>query len=674
MNSNKIERYARSCGWVFVLGVTVLLLGACAGSVSRLKDESLQDGRADGAAGGRPPSDYRAYVAFLRATDLDRVGEVRQAEKWLRKALDYDPGSPTLYLRHGAVLAELRRFDDAIEETRRAIELDPTHYVAYLQLGDLLQTVSKPEAAEQAFRKAIEIDPDREDGYLDLAYLYRVREDSEKGLEVLEELRARHGTLSVRATLLEAALYKDLDRRGEAEAAFLYVLDEYPELRQAQKALLDLYLLDGDLHVAADRLEKVYQARPWMTWIPAALVEIYARLGDVEAINRHLKAEEETDAELAEELRLQAVDQLATRREFDKAMAVLEPMLDESTENYWALFYAGYLYARRQDLDKALEMYARIPVTSELYPDALESRALTLDEMGRVDEAVSLLESYLQEEPDADDVKYTLIGIYSRAKQYRKAMEAIDAILAVRPEEPRAIVQKAFVLDETGRTDDAVALLKEKIRTRKDHIRFYEALALILADSGKVQEAIGVLQDALKVDPENISLRFSLGTYYSRLEMHDEAIAQMRKILELDENNSEALNFIGYTWAELGIRLDDAEVLIKRALELDPNNGYITDSLGWVYFKKQEYERAVTTLERAVQLITREPIIVEHLGDAYLEVGERAKALEAYRRAAREILEEERPDPADVERITQKRDRLERELAGEERSSDGTKP
>ncbi len=353
-------------------------------------------------------------------------------------------------------------------------------------------------------------------------------------------------------------------------------------------------------------------------------------------------------------------------------MAVLEPMLTESTENYWALFYAGYLDASRGDMDEALEMYARIPVTSELYPNALENRALVLNDMGRTDEAIALLEAYLEEEPDADDVKYALIGIYTQTKQYDKALGAIAHVLEQRPDEPRAIVQKAFVLEETGRVEEAIALLREKIGKRSDYTRYYEALALILADGDRLDEAIDVLHEALKVDPDNISLRFSLGTYYGRLEKHDEAIAQMQKILEQDENNSEALNFIGYTWAELGVRLDDAEVLIKRALELDPDNGYITDSLGWVYYKKHDYERAVTTLERAVQLITSEPIIVEHLGDAYLEIGEREKALDAYRRASREILEEERPDPADVERITHKRDRLERELAGLAPQEDGT--
>ncbi len=291
MNSPMVPLRSRHFVLLLMFGAGATLWSGCAGRIARIKDESLTKSAVEAT---RPvsstPSDYRAYVAFLRATDLDRVGETKQAEKWLKKAIDYDPGSPTLQLRYGSILAEQQKLDKALEATRTAIAMDPADYEARLQLGDLLQIDSQFDAAEKAYRDAIALAPEREEAYLDLAYLYRVEDDPEQGLQVLEKLRELNGTLSVRPTLLEAALYKDLDKRVEAEAAFLFVLDEYPELRVAQKALFDLYLLDGDLEAAARRLEAVYAERPWMDWIPRALIELYARLGDVEAINRHLRA------------------------------------------------------------------------------------------------------------------------------------------------------------------------------------------------------------------------------------------------------------------------------------------------------------------------------------------------------------------------------------------------
>ena len=68
-------------------------------------------------------------------------------------------------------------------------------------------------------------------------------------------------------------------------------------------------------------------------------------------------------------------------------------------------------------------------------------------------------------------------------------------------------------------------------------------------------------------------------------------------MIRLDPKNANALNYLGYTYADLGTNLDEAEKLIKEALNYKPDDGYITDSLGWVYYKKGLYENAVEMLE-----------------------------------------------------------------------------
>jgi len=66
---------------------------------------------------------------------------------------------------------------------------------------------------------------------------------------------------------------------------------------------------------------------------------------------------------------------------------------------------------------------------------------------------------------------------------------------------------------------------------------------------------------------------------------------------------------------------------------LKADDGYITDSLGWVYFKKGEFEKAVTELEKAQQLAPDDPVITEHLGDAYAKRNASEKAIQMYERA-----------------------------------------
>ena len=107
----------------------------------------------------------------------------------------------------------------------------------------------------------------------------------------------------------------------------------------------------------------------------------------------------------------------------------------------------------------------------------------------------------------------------------------------------------------------------------------------------------------------------------------------MRKVIELDPKHANAMNYLGYTYADLGQNLDEAERLIKEALKYKPNDGYITDSLGWVYYKKGQFDKALKYLKKAVELVPDDPIMLEHMGDAYLKLNDRPNALKYYQKS-----------------------------------------
>ncbi|MGZ6079922.1 MAG: tetratricopeptide repeat protein, partial [Myxococcaceae bacterium] len=139
---------------------------------------------------------------------------------------------------------------------------------------------------------------------------------------------------------------------------------------------------------------------------------------------------------------------------------------------------------------------------------------------------------------------------------------------------------------------------------------------------------------------------YALATAYDRQGDADKALAQMRAVLALHADNAAAMNFIGYLLAQKRKDLPEAERLVLRALELRPDTGSFLDSLGWVYFQRGEYQRAVEALERASQLEPDEPVILEHLGDAYREASRRTDAVSAWRRAIEVLtLDPEAADP-----------------------------
>jgi tetratricopeptide (TPR) repeat protein len=169
-------------------------------------------------------------------------------------------------------------------------------------------------------------------------------------------------------------------------------------------------------------------------------------------------------------------------------------------------------------------------------------------------------------------------------------------------------------------------------------------LSSLYEKGDQLENALEVLMKAHEFDEKNIELLFQMGIVNDKLGEFEETVRLMREVITLKPEHADALNYLGYTFADRGIHLDEALQLIQKALQLKPDSGYITDSLGWVYYKKGEYEKAVTELEKAIEMTPDDPIITEHLGDGYLKVNLLEKALELYERALQLKPKEEQVD------------------------------
>src|SRR5258708_12141482 len=100
-------------------------------------------------------------------------------------------------------------------------------------------------------------------------------------------------------------------------------------------------------------------------------------------------------------------------------------------------------------------------------------------------------------------------------------------------------------------------------------------------------------------DPKNDKFHFTLGAALDFFFFKEKTAYEMKKAIELNPANAQALNYLGYSYAEKGTNLGEAEKLIKRALDIEPEDGFYVDSLGWVYYQKGDYNRAAKQLARA---------------------------------------------------------------------------
>jgi tetratricopeptide (TPR) repeat protein len=218
-----------------------------------------------------------------------------------------------------------------------------------------------------------------------------------------------------------------------------------------------------------------------------------------------------------------------------------------------------------------------------------------------------------------------------------------------------AIVQlhRAALVDRLGRSDDAMHDLERLARDYPDSPLPDEQRGDILRSKQKFPDAAVAYDRAIARVPHPAAsdwvLFYDRGVAEERSHLWQKAEADFHHALELSPDQPFVLNYLGYSWADMGHHLTEAHQMIQRAAEQRPNDGAITDSLGWVEFRQGDAKDAVTTLEHAVELEPEDSTINGHLGDAYWAAGRKIEAQYQWRRAL--TLD---PTPDDAARLESK--------------------
>jgi tetratricopeptide (TPR) repeat protein len=543
-----------------------------------------------------PTDDYSsasAYAHFLRARLLALQGEHARSVEQLRLALASDPGRAELVLALAEEQARSGAPARAETTVRGLLERKPDHVPALLFLGRLLFETERPQRAREVLERVRKLAPREQEPYLLLAEM---------------SLESGHPQDAVRTVQALADLNRDTTG-----------------LRRLGMALLDR----GEPETARVLLERTVQIDPGDAEAHGALGEALEALGrPAEAEAAYARAlERDPDARevllRAGRLALRSGSEARARAYLDRlasldigpeqslrialtwlsagkpapAIRVLE-QARAGSDDPRLLLALGLVQGKIGRWAEAARAYGQVPVGAAGWKDAVVQRGLALARAGEPARAERVTAEALKQAPG--DV----------------ALEA----------------GHAAVLEAIGEPGRAEQFLQARIRA-SGSTELVTALSQIFSRTGAHAEAVAVLTEALKAHPRDEELLYALGTVLERSGDTQQALARMRELLEVNPRNAAALNFIGYTLAEHGEQLEEAERLVRRALAIHPENGAYLDSLGWVQFRRGDVVRAASTLERAVELEPDEPTILEHLGDAYGGASRRDAAVGAYRRA-----------------------------------------
>lgn len=248
--------------------------------------------------------------------------------------------------------------------------------------------------------------------------------------------------------------------------------------------------------------------------------------------------------------------------------------------------------------------------------------------LGRMVLVYARMASHLR--PDHVDAILLAAGLLENMEQYELATAAYDQISRDDPSFFAAEFGRAQALGDSGNPDGKIEVLKQLSETFADQAEVHTTLGDSYRQQSQFEEAVASYDRAISLLNDNGEAGwvpyYTRGITLERLDNWDAAEADFRKALELNPDQPNVLNYLGYSFVELQINLDEALDMIERAVAARPNDGFITDSLGWVLYRLGRYEEAVGHMELAAELKPVDPIINDHLGDVYWAVGRRREA------------------------------------------------
>ena len=285
--------------------------------------------------------------------------------------------------------------------------------------------------------------------------------------------------------------------------------------------------------------------------------------------------------------------------------------------------------------------------------EALYGLGASLGRRGGEDLGLVYLQLSLYLVPNHPLALLSLADLYESLKQPELAIDVYKRVPASSPLHRNAAIQMAANLDTLDRVDEAEKQLDALIKERPKDIEAIMALGNVQRGHKKFAECADTYGKGIATlehpEKNNWVVYYFRGICFERSHQWPKSEADLQEALKLFPEQPHVLNYLGYSWIDQGVKLDEGMEMIKRAVQQRPDDGYIVDSLGWAYFRLGNYEEAVKQLERAIELKPEDPTINDHLGDAYWRVGRVLEARFQWAHA-RDL----KPDPDDLPKIEEK--------------------
>ncbi len=628
--------------------------------------------------GSEPQNRGKSYYYYSLAKWYEDKEDLSRAIAEMRNALKYNETSSAIRVELAGILEKAGNVNEAIDEAREAARLEPKsaepHWVlaniyfrsqgrersgsvqalknavteleamrqiapqderAYYALGGAYFELNQPDKAIQCFEKFQELAPSLDAGYVAIDKYFERNRNLDKAIEYLQKA-VNAQPESAESVMMLATLYTKLKRNKEAIPLYRKVLELTGDNPGIKKQLATSMVDAEEYDQAVDILKDLTSGSPQ------------------DREGRILLGRAEVGA-----------------RQYPEAIQTFKSLLEDTPDDLEAEFYLATAYEQSGRAADAVTILTSLLVRTEMGSEEYRTNrpvfqqhlAAAYQEMGEYAKAIAIYEDMLKSEPEPKPgLIFMLVNAYRVNRQLDKAIALGKQYYDKNPKETNIGLVYARALADAGKTREGADLLTRMLSSDPSNVDIYVNLSQVYLQGKRYSDAEKVLRRAEDKQLDSERVKFQLATVYERQKDFDRAESLFKDILKTNPKNATALNYIGYMLADRGVRLQEAVKYVEQALALDPDNGAYLDSLGWAFFKLNEFDKAEKYLLRAVELVKNDPVIHDHLGDLYYRNGDFEKAVECWTKSV-----ENQTEPEETQKVREKLDKLQDTLRKQKR-------
>jgi len=535
------------------------------------------------------------------------------------------------HLALGALYLRKQDVAKAEQAFKRAISVEPKSIEAHTLLGNFYLAKQESENAEQEFKAAAAIAPAGSPARVALADFYLLLNRPEEAKQVLADINKQApGFLPAWRRTAQIALAEK--KYDESNAAIDVIMKKNPEDVDGHLLRGQIYLAQRNTQAAVGEFQGVLRQEPKSALARYQLALAWLQSGDISQAKQELQ-EAKTNAPGFVDAQLLLSELNIRTGNVDPAIEELEQVIEKQPKVGRAYVLLGGAYLAKKETAKAIETYRQF---SRIEPKNAQGPyliGLGLHAQGKNREAREAFTNAVAMQPGFVEPLAQLVALDLNEKRSEDALARVKKQLELHPQSVGLHLLLGRVYLARGEGTQAEETFLKAIAINPQLFEPYVALGGFYAQTKRYDEALQKLEQAKAVNEKNLGVHMLIGMIHEMRNDIPQAQAAYEKVLDLNPRFGPAANNLAYLYSEHGGDKEKALQLAQVAKEVLPEDPRISDTLGWILYKRGIYERAVSLLRESAEKLGDNAEVQYHLGMAYLKTGKSPQAKEALTKA-----------------------------------------